>query len=115
MPISLEPDKRFPVVLDCDKDKPAESRPTFFVRSQTMRGHQAILDTLDKWNEPEVTVSAIFATACDELQRVVIGVANMGGFEVGGNFQDLLSYNEARELLRKIANNTYLDPDEKKS
>jgi len=83
MPISLEPGNRFPVVLDCDADKPAESRPTFYVLSQTMRGHQSILEAIDYRHKPEVTVEQVFNCACDKLNEVIVGWSNMGEFVFG--------------------------------
>jgi hypothetical protein len=46
MPVFLEPDQSFPIVLDCDKDKPKESQPTFLVKSQSMRGQREVLRVL---------------------------------------------------------------------
>lgn len=116
MPISLEPDKRFPVVLDCDKDKPKESRPTFYVLSQTMRGHLQILETLDKWSEDGVTPAALFEATCEQLTRIVAGWQHMGQYEFGkADLRDMLTYSEARELLRKCAYNSHLEQEEKKS
>ena len=116
MPISLEPDKRFAVVLDGDASKPIESRPMFYVLSQTMRGHLRILEALDKWSEPGVTPEQLFETTMAELIRVVVGWSSMGSFVFGtDDLRDLLSYDEARQLLRKVAYNTHLDPEEKKS
>ena len=115
MPISLEPDKRFSVVLDCDAAKPKESRPTFFVLSQTMRGHLQILEALDKWSENDITPAALFEATCVELTRVVSGWSNMGNFKFGeSDLRDMLTYSEARELLRKVAYNSHLDQEEKK-
>jgi hypothetical protein len=116
MPISLEPGKRFAVVLDGDANKPMHERPLFYVQSQTMRGHLEILETLDKWNEDDVTPAALFEATITELQRVIVGWSCMGSYVFGEtDLRDLLSYDEARQLLRKIAYNTHLDIEEKKS
>jgi len=116
MPISLEPNKRFAVVLDCDAEKPMHERPLFYVNSQTMRGHLSILETLDKWNEDGITPAQLFESTITELNRVIIGWSCMGSYTFGEtDLRDLLSYDEARQLLRKIAYNTHLDTEEKKS
>lgn len=116
MPISLEPDQIFSVVLDCDVDKPIESRPTFLCKSQTMRDHLKILQTLDRWHETGVTPEELFNATCSEIKRVVTAVRNMGSFDLKtGDLGDLLTYDEARELLRKIGSNAHLKLDEKKS
>lgn len=116
MPISLEPDKRFPVVLDCDKDKPKESRPTFYVLSQTMRGHEAILQTIDCKYEADITVAEVFERTCQKISEVLVGWSNMGNAVFGQtDIRDLLTYDEAVELLRKIGRNSHIEPEEKKS
>lgn len=116
MPISLEPNKRFAVVLDGDAEKPMHERPVFYCHSQTMRGHLAILETLDKWNEPDITPAKLFEATITVLQQVIVGWSCMGSYVFGEtDLRDLLSYDEARQLLRKIAYNTHLDTEEKKS
>ena len=116
MPISLEPNKRFAVVLDCDAEKAMHERPIFYCVSQTMRGHLAILEALDKWNEPDITPEKLFEATITVLQQVIVGWSCMGSYVFGEtDLRDLLSYDEARQLLRKIAYNTHLDIDEKKS
>ncbi len=115
MPISLEPDRRFSVVLDSDAAKPKESRPTFYALSQTMRGHLQILETLDKWSENDITPAELFEATCVQLTRVVSGWSHMGQFKFGeADLRDMLTYSEARELLRKVAYNTHLEQEEKK-
>ena len=116
MPISLEPDKRFSVVLDCDAAKPKESRPTFFVLSQTMRGHKEILDVIDCRYQEEITVDEIFELTCKKLSEVIVGWSNMGDHVFGqSDLRDLLTFNEATELLRKVGRNSHVEPEEKKS
>ena len=116
MPISLEPDKRFAIVLDSDKDKPKETRPTFWAKSQTMRGHESVLETIDYKHEPEVTVAEVFEKTCAKLEQVIVGWSNMGSHKFGETrYQDLLTYDEAMELLRKVGRNAHMEPEEKKS
>lgn len=116
MPISLEPDKRFPIVLDSDMDKPKESRPTFWAKSQTMRGHEDVLAAIDYKHEPEVTVADIFEKTCSKLSEVIVAWSNMGQHVFGETqYKDLLTYDEAVELLRKVGRNAHIEPEEKKS
>jgi len=116
MPISLEPNKRFDVVLDSDIDKPSGQKPTFHCASQTMRGHLAILETLDKWFEDGVTPAQLFDATIAELNRVIVGWSAMGSHVFGQtDLRDVLTYEEAREVLRKVAYNVHMTIEEKKS
>jgi hypothetical protein len=116
MPISLEPDKRFAIVLDSDIDKPKESRPTFWAKSQTMRGHESVLEAIEFMYKPDATVAEVFKSVCDKLTEVIVGWDNMGPFVYGQHgFAEVLTHLEALELLRKVGRNSHLEPEEKKS
>lgn len=114
MPIFLEPDQSFPVMLECDKTKPAESRPVFRVKSQSMRNQRKILEVIDIIHKDGVTVDEIFDATIAELKRVVVGWSNMGQpFSVDA-LDEVLTLTEARELLRLVAYNQRMDDSEKK-
>jgi len=116
MPLFLEPDQRYPVVLDIDADKPKEQRPTFWAKSQSMRGQQKIGEVLDLWNKDEVSLAELFDRTIDVLSGVIIDWSNMGGMEYSSEtMRDILNYSEARELLRKVMYNQHMTADEKKS
>ena len=117
MPLFLEPGQKYPIVLDVDADKPKESQPTFFAKSQSMRGQQKIGEVLDLWsNSPDITLRELFDATLDVLDGVVIGWQNMGSIEFSiDSMKDVLNYSEARELLRKVMYNQHITPDEKKS
>jgi hypothetical protein len=116
MPLSLEPGQGYPIVLDSDTSKPVEVQPTFFAKSQSMRGQQIVGETLDLWSAKDVTVSDLFTKTCDVLSTVLVGWKNMGGIEFSKeSLADLLTYSEARELLRKVMYNQHITADEKKS
>lgn len=117
MPLFLEPDQRFSVVLDSDKEKPIESRPTFFAKSQSMRGQKRLADVLDRLTtDKEATIEQLFSDIIDALASVLVGWSNMSGIEYSKEaLQDVLSYSEARELLRKVSYNQHVSDDEKKS
>lgn len=119
MPIALEPNQSFDVVLPSDKDKPAESRPTFIARTQSMRGQRqtlkAIDDSVDTKNE-DLTHELMFKIVLDELERVLVGWRNMGERDFSRDaLEDVLSFREARELLMMVAHNQAVQPEEKKS
>ena len=114
MPASLEPNQRFPVVLDIDADKPAASRPTFYVVSLSMREQQRLGDELNAAIAHDTT-EEIFAATCELLKKYVADWKNMGEYKYPCDFQDFLSHGEARELLRKILHASYVSDDEKKS
>jgi hypothetical protein len=117
MPVFLEPDQTFDVCLDVDANKPVETRPTFFAKSQTMRGQLKILEVVDRlFSENPPPPEDLFAETCDMLLSVLYGWKNMGGFEFSReSLYDVLQYTEARELLRKIAYNQKMSPEQKKS
>jgi len=114
MPIALEPNLKFPVVLDSDSKKPVESRPTFFARSLTMREQQTLSLEMEESLTKETT-QEIFNATCELLRKYLIGWSNMGSHDFQScDLQDLLSHSEARELLRKILANQFVQADEKK-
>lgn len=117
MPLFLEPGQKYPIVLDIDADKPKATQPTFYARSQSMRGQQKIADVLDQWTEnPDISIKDLFALTVEVLSGVVIGWVNMGGNEFSSDaLHEVLSYQEARELLRKVMYNQHITADEKKS
>lgn len=115
MPVCLEPNQRFPIVLDSDKDKPADIRPTFFVISLSMREQQKLATDKDAALALETT-EAIFAATCELLGRYLVGWSNMGKYTYpDACVQDFLTHGEACELLRKTLSNSHVSIDEKKS
>jgi len=115
MPIFLEPDQSFPVWLESDRDKPEDSRPTFFVRSQSMRNQRKVLEVLDVIHRPGVTVEQIFNETVEQLKKVLAGWSNMNGIAFDPeSIEDVFTLTEARELLRLVAYNQRMDTTEKK-
>lgn len=116
MPLFLEPGQQYPIVLDIDADKPKESRPTFYAKSQSMRGQQRIGEVLDMWGDnPDLTLCELFDATLAVLSGVVVGWTHMGREFSIDAMKDVLNYSEARELLRKVMYNQHITPDEKKS
>lgn len=114
MPQSLDPGASYPIALDADKEIAAEKRPTFFVRGLTMRDQQILGDALNASLEL-TTTEEIFSATCELLTKYLTGWKHMGQFEFPSELRDVLSHQEARELLRKILHGSYVTPDEKKS
>jgi hypothetical protein len=117
MPAFLEPNQAFSVVLDIDKDKPKDVQPTFMAKALSMREQRKLLSMLDRLNEDYYkSHDEAFKDAVDALSKVVTGWKNMGSLVFSPEaFEDVLSYTESRELLRKIANNQHVQLEEKKS
>jgi hypothetical protein len=115
MPIALEPNQSFPVVLDSDKDKPAETRPTFLAKSQSMRGQRKIGAVLDYMHKEGVKTDDLFDKSIDVLADVLSGWENMGRNYCKEALEDVLDYAEARELLSKVSANQHVTKEEKKS
>jgi hypothetical protein len=117
MPIALEPGQQYPIVLDSDAVKPKESQPTFFAKSQPMRGQLKVGQVLDLYTDsPDITIEDLFSKTIDVLSEVLTGWKNMSGVDYSKEtLADVLNYTEARELLRKVMHNQYLNHEEKKS
>lgn len=117
MPLFLEPGQKYSIVLDSDATKPKESQPTFYAKSLPMRGQEKVAAALDAWtDQPDLTASQLFDTTISVLSDVVTGWNNMNGIEFSGDaMRDILTYQEARELLRKVMFNQHITADEKKS
>jgi len=109
----LEPNQRFPIVLDCDKDKPAESRPTFFCKSQSGRGMIRIAEFLDA--ERNGNLSETFQQFSEEILEHCVGWENVPYEFNAESLIQVMNYFEMRELLRKIMLNQHVTPEEKKS
>lgn len=113
MPIFLEPNQKYPVVLDADQSK--MPTPTFFARSQSMRGQQRVAECLDRLTDDKVTAAELFDETVTVLGEVLVGWSNMGREYSAEAIRDVLTYNEARELLRKVMYNQHVQLEEKKS
>ena len=115
MPLCLEPNQRFPIVLDSDKDKPLATRPTFFVVSLSMREQMKLSAGMDAALSHDST-EAIFDATCKLLDDYLVGWSNMGPHDYSeASVTDFLTHSEARELLRKILGNSHVSLEEKKS
>ena len=114
MPLILEPGKKLAIWLESDEQTPIESRPKFFVQSLSMRQQSELSDEIDEANA-KPTTQAIFDANCTLVSKHLVGWECMGSFAFGCDLQELLSYGEVRELLRKVMANAFVAIDEKKS
>ena len=82
-----------------------------------MRVQQSVADVLDTLStENALSTAEIFEAHCKKLSEVIVDWKNMGSFEFGkADLQEVLTFNEARELLRKVMYNQHITADEKKS
>lgn len=114
MPLFLEPGEGFHVVLDSDKDKPIELRPLFVAAAQSMRGQRQIGRVLDLAESADLSVDDLFEKTLDEVMRVITGWKNIGQTFSRTAVEETISFQEAREILRKVLSQQYLTGDEKK-
>ena len=114
MPILLEPGATFEVWLKSDEDKPTSTRPAFTAKAQSMRGQRKILEAIDLIFADGVTVDDVFDRSRDCLFDSLEGWRNMGGSFSRDAIEDALTFEEIRELLRKIGHNQRMSGDEKK-
>ncbi len=113
MPIFLEPNREFPVVLESDKGKSPE--PTFYARALSMRAQQEISDTLELWNDDSIAGRDLIERTVPVLLKYFTRTENMPGIELTKeSLLDCLTYQEARELLRLVLYNNHLDHNAKK-
>jgi hypothetical protein len=115
MPVCLEPEQRFPVVLDSDMGKPLATRPTFFVLSLSMREQSALSAGMDAALSHTKTNDVLSAT-CELVKKYLVGWSNMGKYTFPeSDIQEFLTHREARELLTKLMVSSYVSLEEKKS
>lgn len=116
MPLALEPNQRFPIVLETDASKPSEVRPTFFVRSLSMRQQTQLSTAIDSIFADAKSTDQICERTVRVLNEQIVDWVNMGSFKHGeADVREFLTHPEAMELLRKILANQHVQPEEKKS
>ena len=117
MPKLLEPSQRFAVVLESDKDKPQETQPVFWALAVSARDGIALLEKIKTLAGQDNADAEVFKI----LEGYIVDWSNMtppSGDPIPfdkAKFQDLLTVEEAWELLRLIRNNNHLTIEEKKS
>ena len=115
MPILTEPDQEFEIVLERDKDK--KPLPCFLVKACSARKQRELYKMLDKYNVAiqEDDIDSMFDITIDQLKDVVVGWKNMGVDYAPELIEDVLTFEEMRELAAKVRSNQYAQEGEKKS
>lgn len=118
MPLALEPNETFEIVLDSDKNKPQESQPRFIYRHLTCRQWRQFVKFGDKLkelkNEAGEAGEAILDKMMDRIKEKattnLVGWVNM--IDLQGQpipfaldkFEDIIGLDEANELIAKLEN-----------
>lgn len=122
MPVLLDPNQQYPIVLDGDTGK--DPQPVFFAKAQSMRSQRRIADLVDKWSQPDesTTVASLFTESVTLLGEVLVGWENIVDPDTSKNIpytteaiEDWLTYLEVRELINKVMYNSHLDNESKKN
>lgn len=125
MPLPLEPNETFEIILKSDKDKPREIQPRFIYRHLTCRQWKKVAKFKDNLDEIAKDKSAkdVLDRMLNEIKETattnLIGWVNMKDLQ--GNsipfdiekFEDIIGLEEANELIAKLEN-FRLSVDEKK-
>lgn len=107
MPIALDTDRTFPVVLDSDKGKAAPAR--FLFRYLTGRQWIALNDVLGRGDETDTkSTSEAFVSLDAELSKALVGWENMPVPYAGNGLLDVLHPVELYEVAAKVLNATSL-------
>ena len=121
MPRGLEPGVKLPIVLDSDKDKPADKRPTFYARALSARAALPVGQALDYAIQTNLdTVEAI-----EKIEAAITG--GLCGWENlydadgqpihygnGTKIGDICDRRELCQLLAAIYNGGNVSVDDKK-
>jgi hypothetical protein len=113
MPISLRPNKEFPIYLDSDMETPVEQRPVFYALTKCIDDHETLCERYD--NSPVKSIVEMNKLHIELLTENIVRWENIPAEFEFPDFRKLLTIAEARELIRKVIANAYLTPEEKKS
>ena len=122
MPIATNPKARFEIVLTSDKDRPAAERPVWVYRHLTMAeeaelmGLWAEINTADASAATAATFSAVRFGLIECRNLVDLEGQPVKGKPESAALENILSTNEAMELIAKIIAEIHLgEPVKKKS
>lgn len=107
MPLALEPNATFDVVLDSDKTKPKGTRPTFVCRYLSCRTWREVAETIQNLEEDNADGPAVMKLVIEQLNKCVVGWRNMaapGEKSIRFSLNELpavIDLFEAMELLKK--------------
>lgn len=117
MPIAMDKDVKFSYVLETDKAKPAETRPTFYFSALTMRNWQKMNQRARDIKQIK-SVDEALNELCSMIADHLVGWDNMmlGGKVVRFNkkrLADLITMQEGWELIQGIKDQGMTDDDQK--
>ena len=124
MPLALEPNETFELILESDKDKPREIQPRFIYRHLTCRQHRYIAKFRERLEELKKDASTAIDNMMDEIKKTatinLAGWVNMNDadgkpipFDIE-KFEDIVGLAEANELIFKLEDYRLLPVDKKK-
>ena len=116
MPRSLDPSSRITMVLACDQDKPAETRPEIYAKSQTLGTQRMLVGMLNKFRSG-ITVNdyeAIADSILDAAAACLTGWKNIPTEFSRAGIAEVLSLEEIIEVITFLASASSPSPDDKK-
>ena len=120
MPAFSEPNRKYQIILEADKDKEPALRTVFLAKSVTFRIHRSIAELVDRTNTE--TIDQYFSDTLEALKMVLVGWKNFKHPDTGedipfdpAKFEDYLTATEAYQIVSKALYNDTLEDDQKKS
>lgn len=122
MPLALNPNRKFAVVLESDKELPEKERPTFLFRYVTVFQWQDLADSINKIQPESMSEIQYADQVLNLLFGSLIGWENITDPETKKpipfsrkNAKRILTFGEINELMNKMANQNMEIEDIKKS
>ncbi|MBN1377860.1 MAG: hypothetical protein JXA04_01340 [Gammaproteobacteria bacterium] len=119
MPIALDPDSTFKIILRSDEDKPEDSKPAFIFKYPTGRQWRKIAQVQDNLDDIESS-NDLANKVFDSVKTLLVGWENMvdtTGQCIGYDqekLEDILTLPEAEELIFAVLNQVPNFKDKKK-
>jgi hypothetical protein len=124
MPIALDPQETFEIILESDKDKPQESQPRFIYRYLTCRQWRKLSgyrDELEKLKQDKsATIDNVMNKTIEMASMNLVSWENIFGNDGElitfdkDKFEDIVTIIEANELIVKLSNQGLTFDDKKK-
>ena len=119
MPLALEPNETFELILESDKDKPRETQPRFIYTHLTGRQWRAIARLQDEI-EQQKNADAVMDKIVNAATTNLVGWVNMVHPQSGPipfdikKFEDIVTMPEAQEIIIKLLGQRPTLSDKKK-
>ena len=123
MPLAIDPNETFELVLESDKDKPRESQPRFIYRHLTCRQWMNVAkfrDNLEILKGNKATLDDMVDKVKETATTNLIGWVNMIGpdgmmipFDLA-KFEDIIGLDEANELIIRLEEHRLMPKHKKK-